>query len=208
MPGHRLWCHLSERIIVEEVTRANWRETLALAVAPEQQRFVANIAPIAALGLAKAYIRPGGLIWTPYAFTAQESDARQMVGFAMLATAPESADNVYLLHFFIDLRFQRRGYGAEALRSLIGVAQTKYPQSHAMTLTVHPENIRAQRARYAMMSPSFGLTGSERVCGRYAQNAQSVDGPTARCYNLSRGAVGHDEVRGSLLGAETRRRQV
>lgn len=159
MPGHRLWCHLSERILVEEVTRANWRETLTLAVAPEQQRFVADIAPIAALGLAKAYVRPGGLIWTPYAFTAHETDVRQMVGFAMLATAPEPADIVYLLHFFIDQRFQRRGYGAEALRSLIGLAQTTHPQSHAIALTVHPENVRAQRL-YA--GAGFRATGELR----------------------------------------------
>lgn len=136
---------MSGRILVEEVTRANWREALTLAVAPEQQRFVAAVTPIAALGLAKAYIRPAGLVWTPYAFMAHEADARQMVGFAMLATAPEPAEEVYLLHFFIDQRFQGRGYGAEALRCLIALAQAMYPQGGALALTVHPENMRAQR---------------------------------------------------------------
>lgn len=136
---------MSERITVEEVTRANWREALTLAVAPEQQRFVAGVAPIAALGLAKAYIRPGELVWTPYVFIAHETDTRQMVGFAMLATAPEPADAMYLLHFFIDQRFQGRGYGAESLRSLIVFAQVKYPRRRALALTVHPENVHAQR---------------------------------------------------------------
>ncbi len=130
---------------VEEVTRANWREALTLAVAPEQQRFVADVAPIAALGLAKAYIRPAGLLWEPYALMAHEADTRQMVGFAMLATAPEPAFEVYLLHFFIDQRFQGRGYGAESLHSLIALAQAKYPRRRALALTVHPENVRAQR---------------------------------------------------------------
>lgn len=147
---------MSERISVEEVTRANWREALTLAVAPEQQRFVAGVAPIAALGLAKAYIRSGGLVWTPSACIAHETDARQMVGFAMLATAPEPADDVYLLHFFIDQRFQGRGYGAEALRSLITLAQTTYPQRRAIALTVHPENARAQRM---YVSAGFRPTG-------------------------------------------------
>ncbi len=137
---------MSGRITVEEVTRANWREALTLAVAPEQQRFVAGVAPIAALGLAKAYIRPGGLVWTPYAFMAHEADTRQMVGFAMLATTPEPAnDDVYLLHFFIDQQFQGCGYGAESLRRLIALAQATYPRRRALALTVHPENVRAQR---------------------------------------------------------------
>lgn len=130
---------------VEEVTRANWREALTLTVAPEQQRFVADVAPIAALGLAKAYIRPAGLDWEPYALMAHEADARRMVGFAMLATAPEPAEDVYLLHFFIDQRFQGRGYGAEALRCLIALARAVYPLRRALALTVHPENTRAQR---------------------------------------------------------------
>lgn len=113
-----------ERVTIEEVTRANWRATLALGVAPEQQRFIADYTPIAALALAKAYIRPFGFVWTPYAFYAQgegESAAEpegELVGFTMLAHTPESADDYWLFHFFIDQRFQGRGYGELALQRL------------------------------------------------------------------------------------------
>ena len=37
-----------------------------LSVHPEQQRFIADHEPIAAIALAKAYIRPDGLVWLPY----------------------------------------------------------------------------------------------------------------------------------------------
>ncbi|HEX8728743.1 MAG TPA: GNAT family N-acetyltransferase, partial [Ktedonobacterales bacterium] len=107
-----------ERVSIAEVTRANWRATLALGVAPEQQQFIADYAPIAALGLAKAYIRPIGLIWTPYAFYAHDEAAvaeGALVGFTMLAYTPKSVDDYWLFHFFIDQRFQGRGYGALAL---------------------------------------------------------------------------------------------
>ena len=137
-----------ERVTIAEVTRANWRATLALGVAPEQQRFIAAYAPIAALGLAKAYIRPCGFIWTPYAFYAHDETAEpegELVGFTMLAYTPESADDYWLFHFFIDQRFQGRGYGALALQQLIAHLRVTHPHSRALQLTVHPENARAQR---------------------------------------------------------------
>ena len=142
------------RISVAEVTRANWRATLSLGVAPEQQRFIAEYAPIAALALAKAYIRPGGLVWTPYAFFAPATEVMDdaltdadgvMVGFTMLAYAPESADDYWLYHFFIDQRFQGRGYGALALDQLLALIRTRHPRCHAVQLTTHPQNQRAQR---------------------------------------------------------------
>jgi len=59
---------LRDELTMQEVTRENWRATLGLAVFPEQQRFIADSVPIAAIVLAKAYIRPEGLVWIPYAF--------------------------------------------------------------------------------------------------------------------------------------------
>ena len=148
-----------ERVTIAEVTRANWRATLALSVAPEQQRFIADYAPIAALGLAKAYIRPFGFIWTPYAFYAHEGAAEpegEPIGFTMLAHTPESAEDYWLFHFFIDQQFQGRGYGALALQRLIAHARATHPHSCALQLTTHPENARAQRL-YA--SAGFRPTG-------------------------------------------------
>ena len=138
-----------DRVAIAEVTRANWRDALGLAVAPEQQRFIADYAPIAALGLAKAYIRPGGLLWTPYVFSARDLPGAgvegALIGFAMLAHQPEDSAVCWILHFFIDQRYQGQGYGALALRALLALIRQRLPDCSTVQLTVHPENQRAQR---------------------------------------------------------------
>ncbi len=127
-------------ISLKEITRANWREALTLSVKPEQQRFVADYAPVAAIALAKAYIRPDGLIWVPYAIY---TDAI-MVGFTMLAYEPDSSDQYWIYHFFIDQRYQGRGYGTEALEVLIMMIKNSFCTCQTIQLTAHPENILAQ----------------------------------------------------------------
>jgi len=94
----------------------------------------------AAIALAKAYVRPGGLVWTPYAFYA----GHDMVGFAELAYEPDGEEECWIYHFFIDLRFQGLGYGKRALALLIGLVGEQHPQCRAVKLTVHPENAQAQ----------------------------------------------------------------
>jgi len=125
---------------LREVTQENWRATLGLAVFPEQQRFIADYVPTAAIALAKAYLRPGGLIWVPYAFYA----ATEMVGFTELAYEPGSPDNYWIFHFFIDHHYQGRGYGTQALRLFLQFIRGHHPQCQALQLTVHPENAYAQ----------------------------------------------------------------
>ena len=124
----------------QEVTRENWQAALGLAVLPEQQRFVADVVPIAAIALAKSYIRPGGLVWTPYAFYAEA----EMVGFTELAYEPGSLEDYWIFHFFIDHHYQGRGYGKQAMRLFIQFIREQHPQCQVLKLTVNPENTRAQ----------------------------------------------------------------
>lgn len=142
-------------ITIREVAGDNWRETLTLTVRPEQQRFISDYAPIAAIALAKAYVRPGGMIWTPYAIYADAT----MVGFFALAYKPETNDQYWLFHFFIDQRHQGRGYGMAAMRCLIELIGREHPQCQTLHLTVHPENLAAQRLYTAA---GFQPTGGER----------------------------------------------
>ncbi len=142
-------------VSLREVTRENWWETLRLAVQPEQQRFVAEHAPIAAIALAKAYVRPGGVTWAPYAIYAGAT----MVGFVELAFTPDSPDDYWIFHFFIDQRSQGRGYARAALRRLIELVKEQHPASRILQLVVHPEN---QRARQLYTSAGFRPTGTER----------------------------------------------
>src|SRR5947209_15647628 len=110
-----------EELSIREVTRENWRAALRLAVHPEQQRFIADGVPIAAIALAKAYIRPGGLVWLPYAFYR----ATEMIGFTELAYEPESSDNYWMFHFFIDIAYQGQGYGKKIDCSSAGSSPTR-----------------------------------------------------------------------------------
>jgi diamine N-acetyltransferase len=140
------------KLSLREVTRENWRAALDLAVLPEQQRFIADSVPVAAIALAKAYIRPAGLVWVPYAFYADT----EMVGFTELAYEPESVDNYWIFHFFIDHRLQGRGYGKAALRLFLQFVQDHHPQCQALRLTVHPEN---EHAQHLYTSMGFQPTG-------------------------------------------------
>ena len=147
-------------ISLREVTRENWRATLRLAVHPEQRRFVAgDDAPIAAIALAKAYVRAGGVSWAPYVIMVSEGEAEEMVGFVALAYEPESADDYWVFHFFIDRRYQGHGYGAAALERLIELVRREHPRARMLQLVVHPEN---QPARRLYTRAGFRATGTER----------------------------------------------
>jgi len=128
-------------ITLRELSRENWREALQLSVHPDQQRFVADYSPIALVGLAKAYVRPLGLVWLPYAVYA----AHEMIGFLELALEPGSTDQYWMYHFFIDQRYQGNGYGRQALAAFIEHVERNYPECRCISLTVHPDNRAAQR---------------------------------------------------------------
>ena len=143
------------RVTIHRVTRANWRDTLLLTVRPDQQRFIAGYAPIAAIILSKAYVGAEGMRWEPYAFVAEG----EMVGLAALAAEPRHTDQRWLFHFFIDERFQGRGYGRAALAELISWVREHHTSCQFLALTVHPENHVAQRLYIGM---GFTPTGHER----------------------------------------------
>lgn len=142
-------------IELHEITQANWQEALRLTVFPDQQRFIAEYTPIVAVALAKAYLRLGGATWVPYAIYAGAT----MVGFVALAYQSGTSDQFWIFHFFIDQRYQGRGYGQAALLSLIGLVTQEYPTCQLLQLVVHPENERAQRL-YA--AAGFRPSGAER----------------------------------------------
>jgi diamine N-acetyltransferase len=142
-------------IELREVTQANWREALRLAVSPDQQHFIAEYAPIAAVALAKAYLRLDGATWVPYTIYAGTT----MVGFVALAYQAGTADEYWIFHFFIDQRYQARGHGRVALQRFIELVKHEHPTCQLLQLVVHPENDRAQRLYTAA---GFRSSGTER----------------------------------------------
>jgi diamine N-acetyltransferase len=127
-------------IILREISRENWREALQLSVHPDQQRFVADYQPIALIGLAKAYVSPLGLAWLPYAIY----ERHEMIGFVELALDSDSTDDYWMYHFFIDQRYQGKGFGKKALAAIIEHVEQNYPACRSINLTIHPENHPAQ----------------------------------------------------------------
>lgn len=144
-----------ETVSLRPVTRENWLAALELDVELEQRRFVANYTPVAAIALAKAYIRPGGSVWEPYAIYAGAT----MVGFFALALPPECPEECWIFHFFVDQRYQGQGYGAAALARLLQLARGEHSRTTRALLVVHPENHRAQRL---YLRAGFRATGESR----------------------------------------------
>ena len=136
------------RVTLAPVSRSNWPAAWQLAVHPDQQRFLSERTPVVALLLTKTYVGAMGFEWMPHLFEVQG----EIVGAAAWAAQEEV---YWLMHFFIDARYQRNGYGREALARLIEQAQQS-PHCHTLHLTVHPENVVAQQL-YASMG--FHPTG-------------------------------------------------
>jgi len=128
-------------ITLQPVTRTNWCQTLILTVDAQQQCFVAATSPPAVVALAKAHIRPQGLPVMPYAIYADEG----MVGYLNLVGDPATTDDYWLYHFFIDQRYQGRGYGQAALRAILTLLRHDFPRCRSVSLIVHPDNEVAQR---------------------------------------------------------------
>lgn len=142
-------------ITLRDITSENWRATLRLAVYPEQQRFVAEHVPIAAIVLAKAFVGPGGLLWTPYAIATDN----ELIGMVELAHERVSPSECGIYHFFIDRERQGHGYGALALTALLELIAHRLPSCAETHLTVHPENTVA---RSLYVRAGFRPTGEER----------------------------------------------
>ncbi|MCB8945259.1 MAG: GNAT family N-acetyltransferase [Ardenticatenaceae bacterium] len=142
-------------IHLQLVDASNWREAMGLAVRPEQQRFIADNLPIVAVALSKAYIRPGGLTWLPYAIY----NGERMVGFVEIAFAANGRSPCTIYHFFIDYRYQGRGYSKPAMLAVLPLIRQVQHQVTGIELVVHPENLTAQRLYEGV---GFRRTGEER----------------------------------------------
>ncbi len=153
-------------LTIINIDRSNWRAALALGVSADQQRFISGYSPIAAIVLAKAYVGANGLTWQPYLFAV----ADEPIGMAALAYEPGSPNNYWLYHFFIDQHQQGHGYGRQAMKLLLAQMATEHPDCHQLYLTVHPENIPAQRL---YRSVGFQPTG------------QCIDGEPVYCIALA-----------------------
>jgi diamine N-acetyltransferase len=111
------------------------------------------------------------MAWEPYAFVA----GGEPVGMAALAAEPQRDDLRWIFHFFIDERFQGHGYGREALSALLAWVRERHPACRSLQLTVHPENVVAQRL---YVSAGFAPT-REEMDGEPVYRLDLADQPRA-----------------------------
>ena len=97
-----------------EVTEENWLEIAVLSVKEEQKEFLAP--PIGILARGYVYRECNGRVWGI-------TNGEQMVGVALVRDQNEEPCCYDLQQFMIDQRFQRRGYGAEALRQILSILE-------------------------------------------------------------------------------------
>jgi diamine N-acetyltransferase len=124
------------RIRLKDIDAANWQEALGLELNPGQEHFVASNV----YSLAEAYVKPDLPAYRPLAVY----DGEQLVGFAMYACDPRSAERHYVQRLMIDRRFQGRGYGRAAMVELLRLIREN-ENCEEITLTVDPDNANARR---------------------------------------------------------------
>lgn len=107
-------------VSLREITSQTLYSILKLKVKPEQELFVATNSN----SIAEAYFEPKAWFRAIYS-------GETPVGFLMLFDDPDTPE-YYLWRFMIDSRYQRMGYGRQALKLLIEHVRTR-PNARELT---------------------------------------------------------------------------
>ncbi|WP_044639949.1 GNAT family N-acetyltransferase [Risungbinella massiliensis] len=142
-------------ITLQPVTRDNWEKVLVLKMKEEQKGFVTPVA----VSLAKVSIKPDGDNVTYLPFAIYHHD--QIVGFVMHAYEEDSHNMYWIDGFFIDEKYQGRGYGKAAFSKIVNYIQTCFKQCKEIRLVVKPDNLIAKQ-----LYRSFGFVDSEEFYGK------------------------------------------
>jgi diamine N-acetyltransferase len=153
-------------ISLRPVDSSNYRECIELAVAPDQQGFVASNVQ----SLADAYVWRDGA--EPYAVYSDD----EMIGFALLfplgdeepggsVPPPDTVRGFILVRLMIDRRFQGRGFGRGALDAIVELIRSRGLPT--IRLSVVPDNEQAlEFYRRNGFSETGAIDGGEVVMER------------------------------------------
>lgn len=123
------------QISIQELTVKNLYKCLELKLAEDQ---VDRIAPNV-YSIAESKVDPN---LTPYAIHLDE----EVIGFVMTENDPNEIEErkYWIPRFMIDLSFQRKGYGKEAMQQVIDMLK-KNEDCHYIGLSTEPDNYSAIR---------------------------------------------------------------
>ena len=120
---------IAERnVVLVDITRDNWKEFIALCVAPEDEEYVGTAAEI----------------FISATFSSHEvqiivdADTKQKVG--VLEFSCPQTDTIRIHNFFIDCSWQCRGYGTAVIKQIL---QFRDSEHLAVDLSVHKDNTSA-----------------------------------------------------------------
>jgi len=143
-----------DRVVLQPVTRNNWREVARLEVAESQREFVAESSYYLVLC---SY----GELWKPLAIYLSE----QVIGFMMWAVDTDDG-SCWLGGILIDKKYQRKGYGRQAIRTAITMLADEHGYQH-FALSYSPDN----SAKHLYHSLGFIETGEregDEIVARYS----------------------------------------
>lgn len=112
-------------VALREITKDTVDAILALAVAPEQNIFVANNA----FSIAQAHFEPKAWFRAIYA-------DETPVGFIMLFDDADKPE-YFLWRLMLDTRHQGKGYGRQAIARLVEYVRTR-PNARELLVSYHP----------------------------------------------------------------------
>ncbi|MNJ54133.1 Spermine/spermidine acetyltransferase [compost metagenome] len=123
----------SEMILLKAIDKNNWEECIQLKPSSNQERFiVSNLYSIAEAQFLEGFktkaIYHGGI----------------MIGFTMFGLDPDDG-NYWIYRFMIDERFQRRGYGHQAMQLVIDEIRNASDRTSILILGYKPDNEQARR---------------------------------------------------------------
>lgn len=122
-------------IILSEISKENYLQSIKLRVHPDQEEFVApNVYSIAQ---SKFYSS-----WKPTAVY----NENEMVGFLMYGEDDinEGDGTIWIIRLMIDEKFQGKGYGKAAMLKIIEHIKTNYRQTEIFVSFV-PDNVAAKK---------------------------------------------------------------
>ncbi|UCZ51540.1 GNAT family N-acetyltransferase [Bacillus shivajii] len=123
------------QISIQELTMKNMYKCLKLKLTEDQ---VDRIAPNV-YSIAESKVDPH---FTPYAIHLDE----EVIGFVMTENDPNEIDErkYWIPRFMIDVSYQRKGYGKEALQQVIDMLK-RNEDCHYIGLSTEPDNYSALR---------------------------------------------------------------
>ena len=152
-------------VVLEPVTRSNYRKLFPMQLRPEQTTFVTP----PRWTLARCYVRQFGdeFEHLPHLIRA----GQDVVGYCTTACDTSSTEDYWIDDIMIDAEHQGKGYGRAAMIEALKMILSRYPQCRAVQLTCFRVNTNA-----AALYVSLGFEPTGRVDEEFGEPNYKLSG--------------------------------